>query len=268
MVVDFPAPLGPRNPKISPRATSIETSSTATKSPNRLTRFPMWTAGPLGASGSTSQIFLARQRDEYVLQRRRDFLIRERSRLQQLFHLGPALIEEEMVFDSGMMYAQNTGLSFEQRPSVFRMRKVHAVTGLFEAFFKGGGSIAADHASAVHHAHAVGALGFIHVGRRYQNRETFTDQLIENRPEIAPGNRIHAIGRLVQKQHAGLMQQRAHERELLFHAAGKLGGLALAERLHASHLKQLRAQFLALAPDDSEQVAIERHVLVHRQIAV
>src|SRR5688500_16091431 len=36
MVVDFPAPLLPRKPKISPRATSNDRLSTATKSPKRL----------------------------------------------------------------------------------------------------------------------------------------------------------------------------------------------------------------------------------------
>src|SRR5262245_47504548 len=35
MVVDLPAPLLPRKPKISPRATSNDTLSTATKSPKR-----------------------------------------------------------------------------------------------------------------------------------------------------------------------------------------------------------------------------------------
>jgi hypothetical protein len=37
MRVDFPAPFGPRRPKISPRPTENEISSTAVKSPNRLT---------------------------------------------------------------------------------------------------------------------------------------------------------------------------------------------------------------------------------------
>src|SRR5579871_353426 len=44
MVVDFPAPLGPRKPKISPRRTSSVTWSTARKSPKRLTRSRVWTA--------------------------------------------------------------------------------------------------------------------------------------------------------------------------------------------------------------------------------
>ena len=44
MVVDLPAPLGPRNPKISPLPTWSETWSTAVKSPNFLTRLSISTA--------------------------------------------------------------------------------------------------------------------------------------------------------------------------------------------------------------------------------
>ncbi len=44
MAVDFPAPLGPRNPRISPFRTCIETWSTATKEPKRFTRFSISTA--------------------------------------------------------------------------------------------------------------------------------------------------------------------------------------------------------------------------------
>ncbi len=45
MVVDLPAPLGPRNPKISPLATSRLMPSTATKSPKRLVNLLRITAG-------------------------------------------------------------------------------------------------------------------------------------------------------------------------------------------------------------------------------
>jgi len=38
MVVLFPAPLGPKNPKISPFSTEKETSFTAIRSPNDLVR--------------------------------------------------------------------------------------------------------------------------------------------------------------------------------------------------------------------------------------
>ncbi len=67
MVVDLPAPFGPRKPKISPRATVSETWSTATKSPKRFTRFSVSTAVPLRSCG-----LLADQCDEHILERRRD----------------------------------------------------------------------------------------------------------------------------------------------------------------------------------------------------
>ncbi len=39
MVVDLPAPFGPRKPKISPRCTENEIPATALNAPNRFSRF-------------------------------------------------------------------------------------------------------------------------------------------------------------------------------------------------------------------------------------
>src|SRR5258707_15491362 len=76
MVVDFPAPLGPRKPKTSPCATSSETLSTATKSPKRLTRFSRRTAGPVVLGDTfglvTLGFFLMNQRHENFFERRQD----------------------------------------------------------------------------------------------------------------------------------------------------------------------------------------------------
>src|SRR6185369_2924243 len=47
MVVDLPAPLGPRKPKISPLATFSDTWSTATNAPKLFTRLSVSTAHPL-----------------------------------------------------------------------------------------------------------------------------------------------------------------------------------------------------------------------------
>src|SRR5450759_3755963 len=69
IVVDFPAPFGPRKPKISPRATSRLMPSTATKSPKRFVRFLRLTAG--GASSgdiSGSRCFPAEDGDEDVFE--------------------------------------------------------------------------------------------------------------------------------------------------------------------------------------------------------
>jgi hypothetical protein len=59
MVVVFPAPLGPRKANTSPRRTSNDTSSTAVKSPNCLTRCCTRMTGGLssiekGAEGRTA----------------------------------------------------------------------------------------------------------------------------------------------------------------------------------------------------------------------
>src|SRR5579884_80157 len=69
MVVDLPAPLGPRKPKISPRATSSVTWSTAMNSPKRFTRSRSWTA----CSGMAGLRF-ADQGDEDVFERGDDAL--------------------------------------------------------------------------------------------------------------------------------------------------------------------------------------------------
>ncbi len=50
MVVDLPAPLGPRKPKISPGRTSRLMRLTATKSPNRRSRSRSVTANVPGAA--------------------------------------------------------------------------------------------------------------------------------------------------------------------------------------------------------------------------
>src|SRR5208282_3879279 len=67
MVVDLPAPLGPRKPKISPRRTSRLTWSTATKVPKVLTRSCISTA-----FGSGGMFRLPYQADEDIFERRND----------------------------------------------------------------------------------------------------------------------------------------------------------------------------------------------------
>ena len=56
MVVDFPAPFGPRNPKTSPLVTVRLRLSTATKSPKRLTRFSTSTETALPEFGEVEVV--------------------------------------------------------------------------------------------------------------------------------------------------------------------------------------------------------------------
>src|ERR1700675_2254711 len=55
--VVLPAPLGPRNPKTSPRGTDIERPASATVCPNRLERLTVWMAGePAAAPGGAAAV--------------------------------------------------------------------------------------------------------------------------------------------------------------------------------------------------------------------
>src|ERR1700730_15853635 len=85
IVVDFPAPFGPRNPKISPCRTSIDTRSTATKSPKRFVSSTIRTAGVF-CSGCTRRLFLPDQRDEHIFERWQNFLKFEMLLRRQRFH--------------------------------------------------------------------------------------------------------------------------------------------------------------------------------------
>src|SRR5580765_1694775 len=55
IVVDFPAPFGPRNPKVSPRRTSNDTPPTASISPYVLRRSRTSTAAPCGAAAASGE---------------------------------------------------------------------------------------------------------------------------------------------------------------------------------------------------------------------
>ena len=76
IVVDFPQPLEPRKPKISPRPMAKLTRFTAVKEPNRLVRSVAWIAGspPGSTRGGISRAWRppaaapGKQRDECVLQ--------------------------------------------------------------------------------------------------------------------------------------------------------------------------------------------------------
>src|SRR5690349_1682251 len=113
MTVDFPAPFGPRNPKISPRETSSETWFTATKSPKRFTKLSRCTAGP-SCLGSMLYLLLANQRDKYVFQRWRHTLPGERRHRSQLFRRSRAMIHVQPQLCAGGLHGQDPVLRFEK----------------------------------------------------------------------------------------------------------------------------------------------------------
>jgi hypothetical protein len=53
--------------------------------------------------------------------------------------------------------------------------------------------------TAMHNAYAATILGFIHVMRRYQNRDAFIGEVIYQIPEISAGYGINTTGGLIEE---------------------------------------------------------------------
>src|SRR5215469_191862 len=120
----------------------------------------------------------------------------------------------------------------------------------------------------MHQRDSITSFGLVKIGSRVDHRHAAADQAVENRPEFAARYRIDAVGRLVEQQHAGAVNKRAHEPELLLHTAGELARKARAELLHTARAQQFRRARLALASRDAEQVRVEANIFVDREILV
>src|SRR5512139_2380115 len=66
------------------------------------------------------------------------------------------------------------------------------------------------------------ALGLVHVRRRQQDGGSLLHEVIKDEPEIAPRDRVHADGGLVEQENTWLMDEAGAQAELLLHAAGKV----------------------------------------------
>ena len=116
--------------------------------------------------------------------------------------------------------------------------------------------------------HAMASLGLVEVRGGIDDGDALADQRIEHRPEFAARNRIDAVGRLVEQQHARRVYQRADQAELLLHSTRKLAGQARAKLAHAACLQQFGGARLAVLSANAEQVRIKSNVLVDGQIFI
>src|ERR1700680_157408 len=157
IVVDLPAPFGPRKPKISPRFTSSETLSTATKSPNRLVRRSRWTAGPF-ALGCTSHLLFPRQHDENIFQRGRDGVVSEWYNLRQLLRGSDFRIYKQVQIGARRLHRKHAGLFFENLPHFALVRSRDQVNSFLQAALQRRGSVALDQAPVMHESDAIGSL--------------------------------------------------------------------------------------------------------------
>src|SRR5579871_3203696 len=111
-----------------------------------------------------------------------------------------------------------------------------------------GRRVAVDQLAAMQQTDAIATLGFVEIRRGDEYGDAVLNELVENGPEIAARQRVHTVGRLVEEENLRVMEQRAHERELLLHAAGKFARLAVAELLHARHRQQFALKRSRSAP--------------------
>ena len=77
---------------------------------------------------------------------------------------------------------------------------------------------------ADHEAQAIALLRFFQIMGRHQDRRARIRQLVDHAPEGAPGQRIDARGRLVQKEHARLVHDRRAKGHALLPSARQAAG--------------------------------------------
>ena len=125
------------------------------------------------------------------------------------------------------------------------------------------GSAGGQHATFVHGHQPVEALRLVHVGGGYQHAHLWAilanagDQF----PELVARQRVDASGGLIEDQQVGVVDQRAAQAELLFHAAGELARRAFGEGGQAGTVGEVGDTPLALLGILAEQPTEEVQVL-------
>ena len=87
----------------------------------------------------------------------------------------------------------------------------------------------------VKQSNAIAPLRFVEIGSGNQHGEALAGEVRERVPKLAPGHGIHACRRFIQEQNIRLGNERAHERQLLLHAAAQLRRETLGKAVHVEH---------------------------------
>ncbi len=116
--------------------------------------------------------------------------------------------------------------------------------------------------------HPVAAVGLVEIGGGDEDGYPFSQELVEDAPEVAARHRIDAIGRLVEEEDLRRVDQGAGKAELLLHPAGEIARLAPFERRQVAEGKEplyfFGTPFLRHAVD----VGVEVDVLHHGQVGI
>src|SRR5579862_5952660 len=114
-----------------------------------------------------------------------------------------------MQASSRWLHANHSFRRFQKLARLPQPRPLHLVAVVLELVPQGVGSVDANQAAAMKQAHATAALSFVQIRGGDEYGDAVLHQLVENGPEIAAGNRVDTVRRLIQKQYLGAMQQRA-----------------------------------------------------------
>jgi hypothetical protein len=93
-------------------------------------------------------------------------------------------------------------------------------------------------------------------------------QLIEQDPELAARDRIHARRGFVEQQQLGLREQCAYERELLLHAAGERAGEPRTKAIETDSRKQIGRARPGQRIRHTVQACAQVQILVDGQVFV
>jgi hypothetical protein len=117
--------------------------------------------------------------------------------------------------------------------------------------------------------HSLATLGLIQVGGADHHRQLLrADQLIDDRPELAPRDGVDADGGLIEQQQFGYAHERAREAQLLLHAPRKPAGEPPQERSKTGHVQQLAAPRLAFRRRNVLNLRVEIQVLAYGEVFV
>ena len=151
-------------------------------------------------------------------------------------------------------------------PQRGRLRRHHFDEAARQLLPKAPGLVHRQHLPFVHQRNARTPLRFIEVGRGHHDGDAARQELRQQLPELPARDGIDTGRRLVQHDERRLVDERARQRQLLFHPARELAGQAVAERREPRHLQELLAARAVVA--DAVQLGEELDVLVDGQVAV
>jgi hypothetical protein len=130
------------------------------------------------------------------------------------------------------------------------------------------GGVQCQGPALVEEDYPVAALRFVQVGGRHQDRHPLRHHLVENEPEVPPGNGIHSEGGLVQQEDPGMVDEGAGEGELLLHSPGEVARKPVLEGAQIGEGVQALQAPRPFRPGNPVEVRVELDVLPDGEVGV